>query len=93
MGLLESLQAQWTGMNKRERNLALLTASLLLLFAGWTITRGAMSRLEQLRVQVDRLQEQVVGSAYQIARKQQVEAEYVKVAAQHSSAWGSPVSI
>lgn len=87
MGILESLQAQWNGMNRRERNLALLTASLLLLFAGWTITRGAMNRLDQLRVQVDRLQEQVVGSAYQIARKQQVEAEYAKVAAQHSSAW------
>lgn len=87
MTIIESLESQWRQMNKRERNLALVTAVLLLLFLGWALVGGALSRLEDRRAQVDRLQEQVVGATYQISRKQQVEADYAIVAAQHSSAW------
>jgi len=85
--LLDSLQAQWSSMSSRERNLAVLTGVCLFLFVGWSTVQGAQNKLNRLRAEVDRLQEQVVNSSAQISRKQQVEAEYAVVASQHSSAW------
>ncbi len=85
--LLDSLQAQWSAMTSRERNLAVLTGLVVFLFIGWSTVRGAQNQLNRLRADIDRLQEQVVNSSAQISRKQQVEAEYAAVASQHSSAW------
>jgi hypothetical protein len=85
--LLDSLQSQWSAMSKRERNLALATVVCVLAFAGWSIVTSAQAKLTALQQDVDRLQEQVVNATAQIARKQQVEARYAEVAAQHSSAW------
>ena len=85
--LLDSLQAQWSAMTSRERNLAVLTGLVVFLFIGWSTVRGAQNQLNRLRADIDRLQEQVVNSSAQISRKQQVGAEYAAVASQHSSAW------
>lgn len=85
--LLDSLQAQWSKMNQRERVLTAVTLALGLVFLAWFIVVSAQRQMEGLHAEVDRLQERVVTASFQIARKQQVEAEYARVAAQHSSAW------
>lgn len=85
--LLDSLQAQWSSMSSRERNLAVLTSLVVFLFLGWSVVRGAQNQMNRLRSEIDRLQEQVVNASAQISRKQQVEAEYAAVASQHSSEW------
>jgi HAMP domain-containing protein len=74
-------------MNQRERILTVVTLVLGIIFLAWFTVNAAQRQMAQLRAEVDRLQEQVVTASYQISRKQQVEAEYARVAAQHSSEW------
>ncbi|MBI1318018.1 MAG: hypothetical protein GC168_03580 [Candidatus Hydrogenedens sp.] len=86
-GLLEQLGASWARLNPREQGLAAIIGGLVLLMVAWSIISGAMSRLDQLGKNVDRLQEQIVIARRQILMRKSVEEHYAAVASQHSSAW------
>ncbi len=85
--LIQILTDQWIRLNLRER--ALSAAVLVLLIAMMTLMayRGAMARLDLMDRTIDRLQQDIVNYHYQMARRQSVEAQYNRVAAQHSSRW------
>jgi len=65
----------------------LAVAVLVPLFVVMLIVRGAVTDVKELDARIDGLQRKIVDYHFQIAQKQLVEAEYRKVASQHSSEW------
>lgn len=74
-------------LSPREQRLALAVAVLLSAYACLRVAQGALAHVGELDARIDRLQEDILNFSHQITRKQSVEEEYGKVAAQHSSAW------
>lgn len=77
----------WAARTPRERLLAAATAGLAALFLAVLGGRAALDSLDHLNAEISRLQSDIVNQAYQIARRQSVEARFAATAAQHSSAW------
>ena len=77
----------WKRMSKRERYLAAGVAGLFVAIALRSLVLGALGGIDDLDRNIDRLQEDIRNYRHQIARKQVVERQYDKVAAQHSSEW------
>lgn len=77
----------WNRMSKRERYLALAVAGLFALIGLRSVALGALERVDGLEDTIDRLQQDIRNYRHQIARKQIVERQYERVAAQHSSEW------
>lgn len=77
----------WARRTPREQGLAMavfaLTATLVVLLG----VRSALTTIDRLDREIDRLQSDIVNYSYQIARRQAVEARFAQVAQQHSSAW------
>lgn len=87
---LKKLNNYWQSRNRRERVLAAAVGVLLLFALGYSLVQGARLRLRQLDAQIRILQDDIVTFNYQVARRQTVERQYSRVAAQHSSAWTAP---
>ncbi len=85
--VMAKLAAFLNRLSPRERNLAITVSLLVPLFLLMLLARGALANVRALNARIDALQRQIVDYHFQIARKQQVEAEYEKVATQHSSEW------
>ncbi len=85
--LAKTLAERFQRLSLREQRLALAVASLLALFVCFRVLRGALGYLDQMDNTIDRLQGDIVNFSFQITRKESVEAQYERVAAQHSSAW------
>lgn len=64
-----------------------MTFAVVVLFALLVVFQSARNRLLMLDGNLDRLHEDIVNYANQIAHREAVEALYGQVAAQHSSAW------
>ncbi len=77
----------WSRLSTRERSLAFLTAAVIGGFLLFTFVRTALSSLRDMDNQIARLQDNIINCANQMARREAVEAQYAKIAAQHSSAW------
>jgi hypothetical protein len=80
----------WSRLSQRERRLALLTGTVICGFILFSIVRGATASLREMDSEIGRLQDDIVNYANQMARREAVEEQYAKVAAQHSSAWSEP---
>jgi hypothetical protein len=74
-------------LSVREQRLANAVGLLLAAYLCLRIVRGALGQIDELDARIDRLQADIVNFSHQITRKQSVEEEYGKVAAQHSSEW------
>lgn len=77
----------WAKLSVREKRLAYLTAiavALMVLVGGYQRVTGTIRTLDNT---ISRLGDDLVSYTYQIAHREQVEAQYAIVAAQHSSAW------
>ena len=85
--LLQKLNKAWDGLSKREQRLALAVAMLVALFSVVTTVRVAVQRITDLNSTIHNLQQDIVNYHGQIAKKKSVEAQYEKVAKQHSSKW------
>ncbi len=77
----------WKRFSQREQRLLLAVVVVCLLFALNMTYRSTMGYINELENTLDRLQEDLVNYTHQIALRQNVEAEYAKVARQHSSKW------
>lgn len=85
--LIQLFAEHWRRLNARERTLALAVGALAVAMIALMAYRGAVSRLEAMDRAIDRLHQDIVNYHYQMARRQSVEAQYERVAAQHSSQW------
>jgi len=77
-------------MSKRERKLAAGVALFAVAFVVLSGARAAFNSIERLDRRIDQLQDDVRNYHYQVARRQVVEEQFSRVAAQHSSAWSAP---
>ncbi len=88
--LLQKLNSAWSGLSRREQRLATIVGALILLFMAVSMARGAVDRISDLNSTIRNLQQDIVNYHGQIAKKKSVEAQYEKVAKQHSSKWTEP---
>lgn len=77
----------WAQLSARERRLAIIVATLVVLAGVLISARRALDRIQDLDQQILLVEDGLVSSAQQIKVREAVEAEYQKVAWQHSSAW------
>jgi hypothetical protein len=80
----------WGRLSLRERRLATLTGAVIGGFLLFSVVRTATSSLREMDNEIGRLQDDIINCANQMARREAVEEQYAKVAAQHSSAWSEP---
>ena len=85
--VLQRLGNIWQQLSEREQRLALITAVVVAIMISVTLYQRAVERLRQMDATIDRLEDELVSYAYQIAHRELVESRYASVAAQHSSAW------
>lgn len=85
--LAKTLAEKFQRMSQREQRLATAVASLLVLFVCFRVLRASLGYLEQQDNTIDRLQGDILNYSFQITRKESVENQYERVAAQHSSEW------
>ena len=86
----KSGESLWNRLSARERMLAFATCGVVAAFLVFTVVRAGLSGIRELDAEIDRLQETIINCANQMARREAVEEQYAKVAAQHSSAWTEP---
>lgn len=77
----------WQQLAERERRLALITMGVVAVMLGFTAYQRATDRLRDLDNTIDRLEDELISYARQIAHRELVESRYATVAAQHSSEW------
>lgn len=79
--------SQWTRLSPRERGLAVVTAVAAALFLGYLLVYApARAHLAALDEEVDRIEQQVLNSAYMAARAYDINERYRRIASQHSTA-------
>lgn len=84
---VKALAAKFHQLSLREQRLAIAVACLLALYISFRLVRAATGYIDQLDTKIDRLQADIVNFSYLITRKESVEEQYERVAAQHSSEW------
>ncbi|HOZ46878.1 MAG TPA: hypothetical protein PLO37_00520 [Candidatus Hydrogenedentes bacterium] len=77
----------WNRLSTRERNLAVLVATLLVAGVALLLVRHAQENLDLLDTAIDQRTQTLINYTNQMARSQSVDQAYARVAAQHSSAW------
>ncbi|HOR50671.1 MAG TPA: hypothetical protein PLQ42_06275 [Candidatus Hydrogenedentes bacterium] len=77
----------WAKLSLREKRLAMLTGSVVVLMLAVMTFQRVSGSLRELDNTLSRLEDTLVSYTYQIAHREMVEAKYASVAAQHSSAW------
>lgn len=87
MQSISSPTALWERMSTRERVLAGAVGLCVVVFVVTFAARTALTNISELDARIDGLQQRIIEYKFQIAQRQIVEAEYEKVAAQHSSEW------
>ncbi len=87
---IKTVGGVWGRLSARERNLAFLTGVVVGGFLLFSVVRMALTSLREMDGEIARLQDDIVNCANQMASREAVEAQYAKVAAQHSSAWTEP---
>ncbi len=87
---IKSVGSLWSRLSGRERRLAVLTGAVIGGFLVFTAVRAGLSSLREMDNEIGRLQDDIINCANQMARREAVEGQYAKVAAQHSSAWSEP---
>lgn len=80
----------WNRLSTRERRLAFLTGTVICGFLAFAVVRTGTLAIREMDNEIGRLQDDIINCANQMARREAVEAQYAKVAAQHSSAWSEP---
>ena len=80
----------WSRLSTRERRLAFLTGVVIAGFLALSVVRSATASLREMDNEIGRLQDDIINCANQMVRREAVEEQYAKVAAQHSSAWSEP---
>lgn len=77
----------WRNLSARERYLAVITLSTILVATGFMVFNRVRNRLEELDRNIDGLEEKLRLYKIAEARGKSVEKKFAAVAAQHSSAW------
>lgn len=85
--MLPQIAEAWARRTPREQGLAMVVVGLVAAMTVLLGVRGALSTIDRLDRDIDRLQSDIVNYSHQIARRQAVEARFAQVAQQHSSAW------
>lgn len=78
---------QFERMSPREQRLAVIVAALVAVFLVFAMVRAALGTLATLDARVNRLQQNILNVKNQIRHRERTEAQYARVASQHSSAW------
>ncbi|NIA15684.1 MAG: hypothetical protein GWP08_16595 [Nitrospiraceae bacterium] len=81
------MNAFWSKLSPRERNLAVATVSVILVALSLLIAVRAYGRIHQLGLTIDQLERDLEKYVELDARGVSVERAFVDVAAEHSSAW------
>lgn len=74
-------------LSARERRLALITMTIVIVSATILGGRSALTRMDAQRHRIDQLEQHLINLTEQSARRQKVEWAYHSVALQHSSEW------
>ena len=74
-------------LSPNEQRLLIGVVILGVLFSGMLMVRKGQTHLANLDAQINNLQDRIVTSKTLMLRREAVETEYDKIAAQHSSAW------
>lgn len=77
----------WASMSKRERNLALITAGVVVALLGWFIVSRAIGAVTRLDAEIESLETDLVNLTSQAARLEPVDQVYSEVVEAHSSEW------
>lgn len=85
--VLQKLMAVWEKISTREKRLAILTLTVIVVTTMVTVYQRAMTHLDDLDLTISRLEDDLVSYTYQIAHRELVESQYAKIASQHSSQW------
>jgi len=78
---------QFERLSPREQRLALIVGGLAVAFLIFFGVRTALGSLEELDRQIGRVQQQLLNVENQIRHRASIEAQYARVAKQHSSQW------
>lgn len=84
---LQKAYDQFERMSPREQRLAIIVAVLVSVFLVFMVVRSALGSLSALDARVNRLQQNILNVKNQIRHRERTEAQYARVASQHSSAW------
>jgi hypothetical protein len=87
MALLGQFNELFNKLSARERGLAGLVALALAVAVCFTVVKSATSHLNLLERQITTKQGLIVKYNHQIARRQNIDTQYARIAAQHSSGW------
>lgn len=84
---LQRMADQFEALSPREKRLASAVGALVALFVVFSIVRTALGTLASMDAQINRLQQTILNVENQIRHRESIEAQYARVASQHSSAW------
>lgn len=76
-------------MSPREQRLALIVGALAVLLVVFMGVRTALDSLATLDRDINRVQQQILNAENQIRHRESIEAQYARVAKQHSSQWSA----
>lgn len=85
--LFTKIRTAFEKLSERERRLAQMVGVLAVLFVGMVSVPMALGNLQDLNGNIASLQDTILNYTGQIAIKDSVNAQYAKVATQHSSEW------
>jgi hypothetical protein len=85
--LLQKINNVWTRMSVREQRLASIVGIVVVLSICVTTVRSGWEHIKDLDDTIGNLQQDLINYHGQIAKKKSIEAQYDKVAKQHSSQW------
>jgi hypothetical protein len=87
---LQRLNNYWQGLMPRERYYAMAAAGMIVLFIAFLTVRSARATMNRLDSSLARLQDNLGVYERLVAEREAVEAQFSRVAAQHSSKWTEP---
>ena len=90
MTRLEQFNQVFKKLSPRERGLAVAVGVLCLVGICFTVGKRTTNRLDALERKILTKQSMIVKYNHQIARRQSVDSQYARIAAQHSSGWSDP---
>ena len=86
---LQRFSEQFEKLSPREQRLAGIVGTLVLIFLVFMVVRMALDTLDTLDSRINRLQATILNTTNQIRHRESIEAQYARVASQHSSAWSA----
>lgn len=84
---LEQFSQAFEKLSPRERGLAFAVGLLCLLAVCFTVAKKSINRLDNLEQQITTKKHLIVKYNHKVAHRQNVDFQYARIAAQHSSGW------